>query len=153
MLNKCHEYRTIKSYFFLLSSFFLPPSLDSLSPTQFKKITSIVQAVSLYVCISFWNISPDCRFWFPWLNEVENILAEENFVHSLIKILKRGNSLVVHWLSLHAPSAGALGLIPGQGTRSHGPQLRVHLLQLKGLICRNYALVQQKQTSFWKSSW
>ena len=30
-----------------------------------------------------------------------------------------GTSLVVHWLRLRAPNAGGLGLIPGQGTRSH----------------------------------
>ncbi|TEA25844.1 hypothetical protein DBR06_SOUSAS1210137, partial [Sousa chinensis] len=34
-------------------------------------------------------------------------------------------SLVVQWLRLRAPSAGGLGLIPGQGTRSHMPQLRL----------------------------
>ncbi|TEA33613.1 hypothetical protein DBR06_SOUSAS3910181, partial [Sousa chinensis] len=40
-------------------------------------------------------------------------------------------SLVVQWLRLHAPKAGGLGSIPGQGTRSHMPQLRVCMLQLK----------------------
>ena len=40
-------------------------------------------------------------------------------------------SLVAQWLRLHAPSAGGLGSIPGRGTRSHKPQLRVWLLQLK----------------------
>ena len=30
-----------------------------------------------------------------------------------------GTYLVVQWLRLHAPNAGGLGLIPGQGTRSH----------------------------------
>ena len=38
--------------------------------------------------------------------------------------LKR-TSLVVQWLRFHAPNAGGPGLIPGQGTRSHMPQLRV----------------------------
>ena len=28
------------------------------------------------------------------------------------------------WLRHHAPNAGGLGSIPGQGTRSHMPQLR-----------------------------
>ncbi|TEA36160.1 hypothetical protein DBR06_SOUSAS11510078, partial [Sousa chinensis] len=28
-------------------------------------------------------------------------------------------SLVAQWLRLHAPNTGGLGLIPGQGTRSH----------------------------------
>ena len=32
---------------------------------------------------------------------------------------------------VHAPNAGGLGLIPGQGTLSHMLQLRVHMLQLK----------------------
>ena len=41
---------------------------------------------------------------------------------------KAGTNLVAQWLRLHAPSAGGLGLIPGQGTRSHTPQLRVQML-------------------------
>ena len=39
--------------------------------------------------------------------------------------------LMVQWLRLHAPNAGGLGSIPGQGTRSHMLQLRVRMLQLK----------------------
>ena len=35
-----------------------------------------------------------------------------------------GTSLVAQWLGLHAPNVGALGLIPGWGTRSYMPQLR-----------------------------
>ena len=42
-----------------------------------------------------------------------------------------GTSLVAQWLRLWAPNVGALGSIPGQGTRSHLPQLRVRMLQLK----------------------
>ena len=38
---------------------------------------------------------------------------------------------MVQWLRLHAPNTGDPGLIPGQGTRSHMPQLRVCMLQLK----------------------
>ena len=38
---------------------------------------------------------------------------------------------MVQWLRLHAPNAGGWGSIPGQGTRSHMPQLRVCILQLK----------------------
>ena len=47
--------------------------------------------------------------------------------HVLLPDLKshRGTSLVVQWLRLHAPNARSLGSIPGQGTRSHMPQLRV----------------------------
>ena len=38
---------------------------------------------------------------------------------------------MVQGLRLHAPNAGGLGLISGQGTRSHMLQLRVHMLQQK----------------------
>ena len=31
----------------------------------------------------------------------------------------KGTSLVAQWIRLHAPNAAGLGLIPGQGTRSH----------------------------------
>ena len=37
-----------------------------------------------------------------------------------------GNSLVVQWLRLCTPDTGGLGSIPGQGTRSHMPQLRFY---------------------------
>ena len=32
-------------------------------------------------------------------------------------------SIVVQWLRLYTPNGGGLGSIPGQGTRSHMPQL------------------------------
>ena len=38
---------------------------------------------------------------------------------------------MVQWLRLHAPNAGGLGSIPGQGTRSHMPQVRVRMPQLR----------------------
>ena len=42
-----------------------------------------------------------------------------------------GTSLVIQWLRLQAANAGGLGSIPGQGARSHIPQLRVQMPQLK----------------------
>ena len=36
-----------------------------------------------------------------------------------------GTSLVVQWLRQHAPNAGGPGVIPGQRTRSHMPQLKI----------------------------
>ena len=39
--------------------------------------------------------------------------------------------LMVQWLGLQAPSAGAQ--VPGEGTRFHMLPLRIHILQLK--IC------------------
>ena len=42
-----------------------------------------------------------------------------------------GTSLVFQWLRLHASNARGPGSIPDQGTRSHMPQLRVRMAQLK----------------------
>ena len=42
-----------------------------------------------------------------------------------------GISLVVQWLRLLNATAGGLGLIPGEGTRSHMLQLGVRMLLLK----------------------
>ena len=39
--------------------------------------------------------------------------------------------MVVQWLRLCAPTAGGLSSIPGWGTRSHMPQLRVLIPQLR----------------------
>ena len=43
----------------------------------------------------------------------------------------QGTSLVIQWLRFHTSDAGDLGLIPGQGTRSHMLQLRVCMPPLK----------------------
>ncbi|TEA34802.1 hypothetical protein DBR06_SOUSAS11910026, partial [Sousa chinensis] len=48
-------------------------------------------------------------------------------------------SLLVHWVRLHFPNAGGLGLIPGweirscmhAATKSAQPQLRIHMPQLR----------------------
>ena len=52
--------------------------------------------------------------------------------------------MVNQWLRLHVPNAEALGLIPGQGTRSHIQQLnRLHAAtKLKDPTCRNQDLAQ-----------
>ena len=42
-----------------------------------------------------------------------------------------GTSLVAQWVGLRTPNAGGPGSTPGQGTRSHVPQLRVHMPQLR----------------------
>ena len=44
---------------------------------------------------------------------------------------RQGTSLVVQWLRPRAPNAGGPGLIPGQGTITYRPQLRVCMPQLK----------------------
>ena len=50
---------------------------------------------------------------------------------------------MVQWIRLQAPNTGGLGLIPGQGARSHMPQLGVCMLQVK---------MPQAATKTWNSS-
>ena len=47
-----------------------------------------------------------------------------------------GTTLVAQWLSLNCPNAGALGLIPGQGTRSHTQQLKIQTPQLRSIAAK-----------------
>ena len=42
-----------------------------------------------------------------------------------IKTTTHGNSLMAQWLRIWAPNAGGPHLIPGQGTRSSMPQLKI----------------------------
>ena len=44
-------------------------------------------------------------------------------MHSVYKRSASGTSLVVQWQRIHAPNVEVMGSIPGQGTRSHVPQL------------------------------
>ena len=44
-----------------------------------------------------------------------------------------GTSLAAEWLGLQASNGRGSGSIPGRGTRSHIPQLSVHMPQLKTL--------------------
>ena len=48
-----------------------------------------------------------------------------------------GTFLVVQWLRLHVANAGGIHSILGWGTRSHVPQLRVHMPKLKDPACHN----------------
>ena len=41
----------------------------------------------------------------------------------------RGTSLVVQWLRVHVPDSGGPGLIPGQRTRFHMPQMKITKIQ------------------------
>ena len=53
-----------------------------------------------------------------------------------------GTSLVGRWLRLCIRSAGGQGSVPGQGARSHMPQLRVLMLQLQ---------ISRAETKPWRS--
>ena len=48
-----------------------------------------------------------------------------------------GTSLVVQWLRLRAPNARGPGSIPGQGTRSHMPQLKIPRAATEDPACCN----------------
>ena len=56
------------------------------------------------------------------------------FLRMDIRTYSLGTSLLAQWLRIYAPSVGGLGLVLGLGTRSHMPQLRVYMLQLKSLL-------------------
>ena len=57
-----------------------------------------------------------------------------SWIQPLGSLASRGKgyrtALVVRWLRLCTPSAGGWGSIPGQGTRSHVPQLRLSTAQI-----------------------
>ena len=47
-----------------------------------------------------------------------------NFEGHVRNSVWHGTSVLVQWRRLHLPNAGSWDLIPGQGTRSHMPQLK-----------------------------
>ena len=59
-----------------------------------------------------------------WKKILGNIYWAFTMYQVWFKVYCVGTSLVVQWLKLHAPNAGGPGLTPGQGTRSHMPQLK-----------------------------
>ena len=90
----------------------------------------------------FIPLSPDrlfCQFPRPCLKSRRVDPCKQCLWYSILsfpeeekrKRKPRGTSLVVQWLWLNVPNAGGPDLIPNQGTRSHTPQLRVCMLQLK----------------------
>ena len=64
-----------------------------------------------------------------------------------LKLKYPGTSLVVQRVRLCAPKAEGLGLIPGQGTRSHMLQLSVCVPQLRARIPQLKKVVPQQHYS------
>ena len=58
-------------------------------------------------------------------DKIPKITCTFNILQRDIKKFTDGISMVVQWLTLHAPNAGGLGPITGQGTRSHMLQLEI----------------------------
>ena len=57
-------------------------------------------------------------------------------IYTFIRNSNFGTSLVVQWLRLRAPNAGGPGSNPGQGSRSHIPQLKILYVAMKILCAR-----------------
>ena len=64
--------------------------------------------------------------------------------HLILRIIGV-TSLVVQWLSFHAPNAGSPGSFPDQGTRFHMLQLRVCMLQLIPSVAKYINLQKKKK--------
>ena len=64
--------------------------------------------------------------------------AEEGLFFPLFLRVLLKDFLAVQWLRLHAPNAGGLDLVPGQGTRSHMLQLKIPraALKIEDPVCR-----------------
>ena len=63
------------------------------------------------------------------------LFAQQNVNTCFQKVMVR-TSLVAQWLRLRSPDAGGPCAIPNQGTRSHMPQLRIHMLK-QDSTCQN----------------
>ena len=75
-----------------------------------------------------WNWAyPNCTIW----QLHSYTFTQDKWKHVCSKTWWLGTSLVVQRLGLHVPNAEGPSSIPGQGTRSHMLQLRVHMPQLK----------------------
>ena len=82
------------------------------------------------LCVSFPSFYQVFKYQHP-------MCTPFSFKSQCITII-RGTALVVYWLKHCAQNAGGLGLIPGQGTRSHILQLTVHRLHAtKEPTCHN----------------
>ena len=57
----------------------------------------------------------------------DRVLSSGWIYRAIQEFRPNGTSLVVQWLGLWAPNTGGPGSIPGQGTRSHMPQLKENL--------------------------
>ena len=54
----------------------------------------------------------------------------------LLMDINSATSLVAQYLRIHAPNAGVADVIPGWGTRSHVPQLKIPHVATKTWFCQ-----------------
>ena len=68
---------------------------------------------------------------FPLFQTSNGTANNQGVIREAVRKDHKGTSLVVQWLRFHLPMQGAQDSIPGQGTRSHMPQLRTRNIFLK----------------------
>ena len=76
----------------------------------------------LHIIPIFTNIG---AFGMILLSIIDSQIYPNSGINHTLNYPGTGTSLVVQWLRLHAPNAGGPGSIPGQGTRSLMPQLKI----------------------------
>ena len=128
---KCHLFgRAFLDHVFSVGA--LPPS-SSTAPVHHSHnaFLNLWGCIYLLVCLLL-CIFP--TYELPGIRVTSVLFILSNSVPGTLDMHRQillGTSLVVQWLRLHTPNAGGPGLIPGQGSRSHILQLRVHMLQLR----------------------
>ena len=67
------------------------------------------------------------------------VKSKINNLNFVLNFGEMGTSLVVQWLRLCAPNAGARGLIPGQGTKAHmlQPKISHAAMKIEDPMCCN----------------
>ena len=133
---------------------YFPLLFFSLSPTLLLHSNNYHWESILILLILFhhqnnfcWDLSRDSQTA-PFLAKILNRLRNKT-KFSFVRMSQIGTSLVVQWLRLCAPNAWGPDLIPGQGTRSHMPQLRFHShAATKDLTRCSEDLVQQISNTY-----
>ena len=112
------------------------PTLTPLSHIRVHNCKSMKISTS-HVLKNGFRLLQTRETWYPTANSVSgSSVSHQRTLQGQLQNLKRsklamlnkcqfcGTSLVVLRLGLHAPNAGGLGSIPGQGSSFHIPQLR-----------------------------
>ena len=89
-----------------------------LSPTPNSFWPDVSHGAILYPCLGLAHLS-------AWRALPITVDSTPFSISSPFKILTLGTSMVVPRLRLYAPNAGGSSMIPGQGTRSQMPQLKI----------------------------
>ena len=146
----CHcllQHKLTTQEYFPLLFFSLSPTL-LLHSNNYHWESILISLILFHHQNNFcWSLSRDSQTA-PFLAKILNRLKNKT-KFSFVRMSQIGTSLVVQWLRLCAPNAWGPDLIPGQGTRSHLPQLRVHShAATKDLTRCSEDLVQQISNTY-----